>query len=302
MKKFFLAVVLVLSVNYAFSQDVVLKLRPLFGFSVSSVNELVYKNGVKESHLEWKNYKPSIGINVVCAIQNFIMDFKLQSAIPVALGNVTDKDFFTETNSISMYSWHDLITDKDYSFDFNLSYKFDLPVFIIGLGLSTIYSNIKMEATDGYLQYPVGNNVWTGNENKEYLNGTVISYEQSRFIAGFLLFLQKEYNYFAFTVTGCFYPVVRVECIDNHFLRAVQFLDYMKDGISYKIKSQVDWKINEKCCLFINADFIYLNAEGDTSINSLGIITYDTTELDETCSAATSYYDLVFTLGFEIKI
>ena len=112
MKKFLVSIILFFSVNSIFSQVISLKLCPLFGFSISDVNEFVYNKDLKESHLEWKNYKPFIGINAICLIQNFIIDFKAQNAIPVTLGSVTDKDF-SETNAISMYSYHNLITNKD---------------------------------------------------------------------------------------------------------------------------------------------------------------------------------------------
>ena len=72
----------------------------------------------------------------------------------------------------------------------------------------------------------------------------------------------------------------------------------MKKGLSFKIKPSIDWKINERYCLFFNADFNYLKAKGSTRINPLGIITHDTVELDETCGAATSYYDLGIRNGF----
>lgn len=303
MRKFFSVIILIFTASHIFPQAIAVKLSPLFGFSIGNINELVYENDIKESQLEWENYKPFIGINTTCSIRSFVIDFKVQSAIPVALGNMTDKDFaVSETSYISLYSRHNLITDKDYSFELNLSYKFILPFLGIGLGLTGAYSNIKMEATDGYLQYPAGNKAWTGNESKDYLNGTVISYEQSRCIAGLLFFIQSEFKYFYFSFTGCFYPIVQIECIDNHFLRSVQFLDHMEEGLAYRIKPHLGWKINTKYSVFINADFTYLEAKGNTRINSLGIISYDTTELDKSCSSATNYFDLVFTLGFAIKI
>lgn len=280
-----------------------MKISSLIGFSFSKIDEYVYKNTIKESQLEWKNFKPFIGIDVLCAIRNFFIDLKVQSAIPVTLGNITDKDFLiSEENVVSMFSSHDLITDKDYSFNVDLSYKIVFPFLELGLGLSSVYSNIKMEAIDGYLQYPIGSNIWTGDENKEYINGAVISYEQSRFLLGLLAFFQKKVSVFSFVLTGVFYPLVRVNCIDNHFLRSVQFLDFMKSGFSYSIKSDCIWNINEKYKLFFSFDFIYLKANGTTCINPLGIIVYETTELDENYRVATTFFDMSFILCFEIKI
>lgn len=301
MKKFLVSIILFFSVNSIFSQIINFKLCPILGFSISNVNEFVYNKDLKESHLEWKNYKPFIGINAICLIQNFIIDFKAQNAIPVTLGSVTDKDF-SETNAISMYSYHNLITNKDYSFELNLSYNFIFPIFNIGLGLSGVYSNIKMEAVDGYLQYPIGNDKWTGNESKQYLNGTVISYEQSRFMLGLLISLQKQIKYFSFGLTGNFYPFVRIDCIDNHFLRSIQFLDSLQNGCAFKVKACIEWKIKNDFWLFFNTDYSFAKANGNTFINSLGIITHETTKVEENYSAATSYYDLNLTFGFIIKI
>ncbi|MBD5448092.1 MAG: hypothetical protein HDR32_10275 [Treponema sp.] len=69
-----------------FSQKFSLHLSPLAGFSFSNINEFVYYNDKKESQLEWKNYKPLIGINAVCSIQSIVLDFKVQSSIPQRMG------------------------------------------------------------------------------------------------------------------------------------------------------------------------------------------------------------------------
>lgn len=303
MKKLILLFAFVLSMQNICSQNFTFEIAPLVGFSFAKIDELVYSNNIKESHLEWHNYKPFVGINAVVSVENFICDFTVQSCIPVALGKVTDKDFFiSEQNPIAMFSEHNLITDKDYSFELNLSYKFNLPILNIGLGASGIYSNTKMEAADGYLQYPDGHKEWTGNENKDFLNGTVISYEQSRFLAGMTIFLQKEFSSLSFLLKGSFYPFVSDECIDNHFLRSVQFLDSMKEGFAYSVKFNADWKINKTNSLFLNTSFSYLAAEGNSFVNPLGIITSETKETDKTCTVATNYCDLSFVLGFLIQI
>lgn len=160
-KKKIFAIIALFLFKQAYSMDFSLQLIPSYGFSLSDISELVYENNVKESQIRWKNYKPVLGIDTECSLQNFIIDFKIHNSIPVALGNVIDKDFFLdETNDISMYSEHDLITDKDYLFKLDLSYQFILPLLTVGLGLSGVYSNTKMEAVDGFLQYPSDGSSW----------------------------------------------------------------------------------------------------------------------------------------------
>ena len=93
MKKLILLFAFVLSMQNICSQNFTFEIAPLVGFSFAKIDELVYSNNIKESHLEWHNYKPSVGINAVVLVENFICDFTMQSCIPVALGKVTDKDF-----------------------------------------------------------------------------------------------------------------------------------------------------------------------------------------------------------------
>lgn len=302
-KKNILLIIYLCLISYLFSKELNFCITHLAGFSISNVNEFVYSNDIKESELEWKNYKPFIGIGSSIQINNFSLDFSVISSIPVALGNTTDKDYFiTESNDICMYSKHNLITDKSYSFEVNFSYKFIFSYVDLDFWVSGIYSNIKMEAIDGYLQYPTGNNIWTGKESKEYLNGTVITYEQARYLVGIQFGLLKKIRNFEFNLISYFYPITYVNCIDNHYLRTIQFLDYMKSGNAYRIKAKLLWKINEKVNLIFDTDFNYLHAQGYTYINSLGIITSNTTELGKTCSSATNYYDLGFSLCCLIKM
>ena len=48
MKKFLVSIILFFSVNSIFSQVISLKLCPLFGFSISDVNEFVYNEDLFE--------------------------------------------------------------------------------------------------------------------------------------------------------------------------------------------------------------------------------------------------------------
>ena len=293
----------VLFIENLFAQSIVFETRSRIGFSFSNIDEFVYENNIKSSHIQWKNYKPFVGFNANFSIYDIVVKFELKTAIPVALGCVIDKDFFiSEQNSISLYSCHDLITDKDYSFDFEILYNFDCNILNLGIGLSAGYSNVKMEATDGYLQYPIDNNEWNGKESKNNLNGTVITYEQSRFVAGLSFLLQKKSGKFGFLFGYCFYPITKIECIDNHFLRSVQFIDNLKAGFAYKINLCIDFTIKNDVGLFLYTEFSSLKSKGNTFANPLGVITHNTIGLDQTCTAGTNYYDLGISLGYIIKM
>ncbi len=302
-KKVFFEIITIFLFMQVYSVDFSFQLTPSYGFSCSDISELVYEYDMKESQISWKNYKPVLGIDTTCLIQNFIIDFKIHNSIPVALGNVTDKDFFTdETNDISMYSEHNLITDKDYLFKVDFSYEFNFSLFAMGLGLSGIYSNTKMEAVDGFFQYPLDGTAWKGYESKTELNGTVMSYEQSRYLLGLKLSLQAEIKRLIFNIICYYYPFGKVDCVDNHFLRSIQFCDSMKDIFSCNAGFKLAWKINRTYRVFAEAEYTYLRAKGNTSVNSLGVINHGTKTLDETCTVGTNYYDLVFSVGLMINI
>ncbi|CAM4298702.1 omptin family outer membrane protease [Treponema peruense] len=300
MKKVFFLLVFVLYANHYVS-GISFQICPFSGFEFGNISELVYENNVEVSELEWTQITPYIGITTKINLWNFLFDFTIKNAIPVALGRITDKDFSNAGSSyVSLYSEHNLITDKDYLFDLNIVYLFKINKLVAGLGISGFYSNLKMEAVDGYLQYPDDNTVWTGTENKDYLNGTSISYEQQKFAGGFYSIVQTNLQKFNLAFSFNIYPFIKVDCIDNHFFRSIQFLDNMTIGYCYRVNVIADWKISKNCILFFSVDYFYLEAFGTTSINPLGQINYGTRETKDSNNSATNESNFNFKAGFKL--
>lgn len=286
-----------LDLEFSFKSDVSMSSNILY--------EKVFENGTKASELRWMGFSPVISVGLETLINSsYYLGFSISSSIPTQIGNVTDKDFFiNEKNNISKYSEHNVITDKDYCLSLDSFYVFSLPFSKIDfmLGISGLYSNLKMETDDGYLQYPSGNMAWTGNEEKEYINGTAVSYEQSRIFAGFgfgISSKKESLRYFTFSLMGYCYPIVYISAIDNHFLRLTQFCDLMNKGFSARLKGDITLRISKKFALYTNLIFTFATASGSTYTNSIGLITQNTTE-SSSYTASTLYFNPMVTLGFK---
>lgn len=271
-----------------------------------SIYENVFENNEKSSELKWDSISPCILCSIGYSYKGFSSVLAVDSAIPIECGKMTDKDFFLNgTGAISLFSRHDVITDKDYSFILDLNYSRRISSFFFSLSLRGLYSNIKLESDDGYLQYPAENKEWNGTEKTEPLNGTAVTYEQSRFIAGFGVQIGSIWgknDRFKCCFSFLYYPFVQIKAIDNHFLRMTQFCDLMKTGDGFDFELSLRILINEK--LNIKTSFMdaVINANGETYINSIGIITQSTTKSSNTCSVSTKYNKLSFTLGLVYKI
>ncbi len=287
-----------------FSQKFNLDFISKLGMSSSGICELVFEDGFKASELDWRSYSPIISLNSVISICNFIFNFSFFTSIPVALGFMIDKDFFQNVNGqISKYSEHGVIVNKNYSFSLDFFYGILLKRYELQLGFVGTYSNIKLESDDGFLQYPKNKTPWTGAEEKEYLNGCVISYEQSRLLGGVSFNLvSRHFERFGFGGGISFFPFVYIKAIDNHFLRAIQFCDLMPTGMGGAIKLFTSFMVLKN--LNISTDFMFQYAEafGTTRVNSIGIITQDTTLFPDNVRVNTRYFDLSLTLGFCYKI
>jgi outer membrane protease len=94
-------------------------------------------------------------------------------------GRMEDYDFLIAgSNEVSHYSRHESYLDKDFTGTLALSYVIRLGVWNLEPGIGFSYSNRKWSAQDGYVQYPISG-IWNGNEPKQSVSGTIISYEQA---------------------------------------------------------------------------------------------------------------------------
>lgn len=278
--------------------------------SFSRINEYVFENTELLSEINWNGYRPGLRLGIEYCISNFDFLFSVYSAIPVESGYVIDRDFFTTGSNKSkatQYSKHDLITDKDYSFNLEAWYSVPLSKVRFSLGLSGIYSNFKAETDDGYLQYPQNSSdVWTGNEDKYFLNGTAITYEQQRLFAGFGFMVSSNWQqskHLTYFVKGFWFPFVRIDAIDNHFLRLIQFCDSLNNKAhGFSVSGTCSYYFSENCGLNLSVIYRYLEAEGTTKTSPIGIITYNTADSGEGTVVKTDIKEFQINIGGVFKI
>lgn len=318
-------------VNKSYTVEANFSMNTWTGFSSCSIIENVYSDGIKESELKWENYKPLLGVDLSYKYKletidynedpNIIkiggkdesdyinniyikVDLGAYTAFPIAAGIVEDRDFSVDSlNNLIKYSNHNLITDKDYSLYSNICFHQGNEKFNLGVGFSARYSNIKMESDDGYLQYAPNGKVWTGKETKENLNGTAISYEQSRKMIGNIFYINAVIcKKVPVSFTVYYYPEMTVEAIDNHFLRSTQFYDTMKSGYTLDFSLSIGWIFKENCFFYSKVNYEFFNSQGTTRVNSLGIVSHDTYDIKDNYTASTEYSNWIFSIGLSIGL
>ncbi len=279
-----------------------------FEGKTGSTDELVFENNKKISLLEWETpFLPAISFRNQLGLSNFVFDIFYSSAIPVKMGTMCDYDYILGTsNNISNFSKHELFVDKDFSVGTNFGWKslcFEKIFFIPNIGFS--YTNKKFSAQNGYLQYPQNGNSWTGNEDKENLLGTVISYEQSIWtISVGMKFGLKITEDFQFGLETKYYPYVHIDSIDSHFLRQVQFYDSMKKGCGGKLIFDINafpFQTNKELGLKISCIYEKISCRGLSYFANIGLSSSSFTKLDNVVSGLDSEYfsisvGIIFTL------
>lgn len=268
-----------------------------FEGKIGTTDELVYENNKKISLLEWETpFLPAISFRNQLGLSNFVFDIFYSSAIPVKIGTMCDYDYILGTsNNISNFSKHELFVDKDFTFEVNTSWKspsFGKMFIVPNIGFS--YTNKKFCAQNGYLQYPENGNNWTGNEDKEKLLGTVISYEQSIWDISVGLKLGfKLTEFFQIGLEGKYYPYLHIDTIDSHFLRQIQFYDTMRNGQGGKIIFDIEaypFKNNRDFGLKMACIYEKISCRGYSYFSDIGLSSSDFSKLDNVKSGLDSEY------------
>ena len=171
---------LILSLNLSTLSAIDFTYETSIALRNSVTKEYVYEGEKCISRLDWiDNIIPILSFTGQGEFFNVIIRTRIDTAVPVKSGVMEDYDFLIEGDSApSQYSRHDAYGDKDFSCMFETGYRFRFSGWEIPPALGFSYINRKWTAQDGYLQYPVYGK-WTGDEPKQNIVGTVISYEQA---------------------------------------------------------------------------------------------------------------------------
>lgn len=275
------------------------------GMKHGSVHEIVLEKGDRISDLAWnQHWSPQIGLDLDLRIWDFILTGGVYSSIPTRCGYLEDFDYLLpDPNDVSHYSKHDAYMDKDVTFNVRLAFVVSLQrnyklVPFVGYA----YQNRKWTARDGYLQYPQSSGTaWTGNEPKQTMTGTGITYEQSiRYLSIGLENVIRWSSKCSFGFSLAVYPFVHVDALDSHFLRSKQFYDEMRSGFGGRVAG---WTIfapfsdHQDIGFKLSASYEAFRSTGTTSTNSIGL--HDTPFVkSETARSKTT--SSIFTFSIEV--
>ncbi len=208
-----------------------------------SIMELVYDNNHKISQLEWRQQLvPHICLALPLRIWNFVINSQLSTAIPMQSGKMEDYDFLASGGAVSHYSRHSLYVDKDLSVCTTLGYRIPLGRSCVLIPMAGIaWYNRKFTAQDGFLQYPaMTGDTWRGDEPRQPLSGSVISYEQSIWHPLISMTFMARANRGRFGLTLDFSPYIAADTLDSHILRLQQFYDTMRGGIGWGMECWIE--------------------------------------------------------------
>ncbi|MCX7655091.1 MAG: omptin family outer membrane protease [Treponemataceae bacterium] len=204
-----------------------------------SVEELVYQDGRQVSRLVWDTqWVPRLGVKGVFTYQWLIGTLEASTAFPVRSGRLEDFDYLLEdTTKPSKYSWHEAYLDKDMSLGASIGIR--LPFGSRGIikpQVEITYQNRKWSGYNGYLQYPLSG-YWTGNENKQSVAGTVISYEQVLWYPSIALIVEGLISeVLELSCLAAWIPYLEIHALDSHYIRnpPVEFYDKLSHGMGWR--------------------------------------------------------------------
>lgn len=261
------------------------------GFLYGQSEEIVYKNSAGDylSQLLW-DMKPLFYYGYALNFERskplrqagFFTNLSVKYGAPSNTGVMEDRDWQDKRDHrLTNFSRHDNFTETMLLFNFKAGCSF--PVFrVVALKVYGLLSfmDFSWDSFNGYAQYvPDPDNdklydgEWSDSIPKEYFTGRIITYDQTWIVfgAGFSLTLPVALPPGVLEVGLSFdiSPFIRGVGIDNHWLRSLQFNDYLSGGVFLEPGLFVDFSFRRRIALALSASWrLLLNTLGDTYIYS----------------------------------
>lgn len=207
------------------------------GISGGKTGEIVYENGNLLSLLEWQEaanpfIRTTFGWEYFFKAPekgpSFFAELGIKAVLPVISGFIKDYDYSAE-GDISCYSLHNSKLEKHIEGNISAGVNFPLGNFDLSGAMGFFYSTRLFRGLNGYTQYPAGGETWTGDEEKNYVSGTILSYHQDYYLPA--LIIKGAYNFtnnISTGISGIYYPYGFMNAVDSHHLRDIEFYDYVK--------------------------------------------------------------------------
>lgn len=243
------------------------------GISGGKTDEIVNEHGNLLSLLEWQEaLNPFIHTTFGWEYffkapekgPSFFAELGLKAVLPVISGFITDYDYSSD-GSINGYSLHNSKSEKNIEGSLSAGINLPLGNFELSGALGFFYRTKFFRGLNGYTQYPANGEAWTGNEDKKYVSGTILSYHQDYYLPA--LILEGVYNFtdnISTGISGIYYPYGFMNGVDSHHLRNIEFYDYVravmgvKAGLFFNLSfSGNKNRMFSNIALFFNYEFLY---------------------------------------------
>jgi outer membrane protease len=245
------------------------------GIKSGKVEELVFVDDAIISKLLWhESIAPFMQLDAQVKFHNFFVNAAIESVIPVKCGTMEDFDWEQPESYINNYSEHANNIDKDYTLQLKLGYNFDISKnFALALDAGIRLQNRKWSAQNGYYQ---SGDPWTGDEEKKYFSGIVISYEQSVLIPDISLGVLFNFSpTMGLGLNTSFLYLVYSTALDSHFdpSKNKQYLDIMSNGFGFNSGAYFLYspKASKLCTLKASLSYEYYSIRGINFQNAIGL-------------------------------
>ncbi len=224
--------------------------------------ELVYSKAVKISELDW-DLKPlyftGFSFNTIF-FDKLFLNTGAWMALNENAGRMTDHDY-SEKGELINYSRHQCVFQKAVNYDVNSGYKFTINERFSLSGLVGFnYYILKMNARNGYFQYPIGT-------ASQPFYGTGIALEQSYYVpyVGLGVVINTFNQMFFTRLFSIYSKLVYCSEKDYHFRRQIDIFSSMKYGQYISVIAEQGWRINDYNSLVFSFQFVEIvTAKGDT--------------------------------------
>lgn len=186
------------------------------------------------------------------------------SGLYMKTGTIENFDWLGAPGTLTNYSAHDNYTERSFVADAQFGVGNSITENVtLSTAVGVEYMTFLWTARDGYLEYPPGSEpvrVW----------GTGISYEQTWL--SLYVFLGFKYGNARWnsSLGVRLSPLSWTRGVDNHFMRALEFVDSMVGSFGAEPVGEVSFAVSGSTVLTLTTSFKYQSpARGDTRIRAI---------------------------------
>lgn len=186
------------------------------------------------------------------------------SGLYMRTGTIENFDWLGAPGELTNYSAHDNYTERSFVADAQFGVVNSVTENVtLSTALGVEYMTFFWTARDGYLEYPPGS-------EPERVWGTGISYEQTWL--SLYVFLGFKYGDARWnsSLGVRLSPLSWTRGVDNHFMRALEFVDTMDGSFGAEPIGEVSFVMSGSTVLTLSTSFKYQSpARGDTRIRAI---------------------------------